>query len=138
MSGADELQARGPRRLSLPFAAESVRVARRELEDWINDSVDRDEIVADCRLVLSELIGNAVRHARPLADGTVDVGWGCTDHEIAFSVTDGGSPSHPHVIDAEPDALGGRGLTIVEALSRRWWIERTALQTTVHAVLALA
>lgn len=138
MSGAQELQARGPRRMSLPFSADSVRVARRALEDWIDDSVDHEEIVADCRLVLSELIGNAVRHARPLAGGTLDIGWGCTDHEIAFAVTDGGASSKPHVIDAELDAPGGRGLTIVDALSRRWWIERTAVRTTVHAVVAIA
>ena len=33
---------------------------------------DRD----DARLVVSELVGNAVRHARPLADGTMQVAWG--------------------------------------------------------------
>jgi anti-sigma regulatory factor (Ser/Thr protein kinase) len=137
MADVDELQARSPYRLSLPFAPESVRAARRALEDWFNDSVDRVELVADCRLVVSELVGNAVRHARPLSGGTVDVDWRCSDHELAISVTDGGSPSTPEAVDAPTDALTGRGLSIVEALAHRWWVERSAARTTVHAVVSL-
>jgi anti-sigma regulatory factor (Ser/Thr protein kinase) len=138
MIGVAELQARSPHRLSLPFAPESVRAARHALEDWFDGSVDRIELVADCRLVVSELVGNAVRHARPLANGTVDVHWWCTDHELAISVTDGGSRTKPELVDAPLDALAGRGLSLVDALSRRWWVERSGTRTTVHVVLSLA
>jgi anti-sigma regulatory factor (Ser/Thr protein kinase) len=138
MSGVDELQARSPRRLSLPFSPESVGTARHALDDWLDDSVDRQEFAADCRLVVSELVGNAVRHARPLAGGTVDVHWRCSDHELSISVTDGGAPSAPQVVDAPLDAPAGRGLSIVQALSHHWWVERSGARTTVHVVLSLA
>ena len=38
-----------------------------------------DEHRDDARLVVSELVGNAVRHARPLADGTMHVAWTTVD-----------------------------------------------------------
>jgi anti-sigma regulatory factor (Ser/Thr protein kinase) len=124
--------------LSLPFTAESVRVARHALDDWFDDSLDHTEFVADCRLVMSELVGNAVRHARPLAGGTVDVGWQVDDDVLAITVRDGGAPSEPSIRDVAPDAVAGRGLTIVEALAHRWWVEHNGTGTTVHAVLAIA
>jgi anti-sigma regulatory factor (Ser/Thr protein kinase) len=137
MSGLDELRARGPRRLSLPFTAESVRVARHALDDWFDESLEQAEIVADCRLVMTELVGNAVRHARPLRGGTVDVHWQIDDQALAITVSDGGGPSEPAIRDVAPDAMGGRGLTIVQALAHRWWVEHHGTGTTVHAVLAL-
>jgi anti-sigma regulatory factor (Ser/Thr protein kinase) len=137
MAGVDELRARGPRRLSLPFTAESVRVARHALDDWFDDALERAECVADCRLVVSELVGNAVRHARPLAGGTVDVGWQVDGDGVAITVSDGGAPSEPQVRTVETDDVAGRGLTIVEALARRWWVERNDSRTTVHAVLPI-
>jgi anti-sigma regulatory factor (Ser/Thr protein kinase) len=138
MSGVDELRARGPRRLSLPFTAESVGVARHALDDWFDDTLDHAEFVADCRLVVSELVGNAVRHARPLATGTVDVGWQVDDDAVAITVSDGGGPSEPAIRDVPADAVAGRGLTIVQALAHQWWVERQGSRTTVHAVLSLA
>jgi anti-sigma regulatory factor (Ser/Thr protein kinase) len=138
MSGVDELRARGPRRMSLPFTAESVGVARHALDAWFDDTWDRGDVLADCRLVVSELVGNAVRHARPLANGTVDVGWQVDDCELAITVSDGGAPSEPMIQAAAPDDVAGRGLTIVEALAHRWWVEHQGARTTVHAVLPLA
>jgi hypothetical protein len=38
-------------------------------------------------------------------------------------------------VRATSSALAGRGMTIVEVLSRRWWTERTDSRSTVHALL---
>ena len=55
----------------------------------------RDEKRDDARLVVSELVGNAVRHARPLADGTMQVAWGQADDAVDIAVTDGGALTTP-------------------------------------------
>jgi anti-sigma regulatory factor (Ser/Thr protein kinase) len=59
--------------LDLPFSAESARVARQHLLAWLEGHAD-EERRDDARLLVSELVGNAVRHARPLADGTACAG----------------------------------------------------------------
>lgn len=137
MKAAASLQARGPRHLSLPFTAESVGVARHALENWL-DGEAGDGFAEDCRLVVSELVGNAVRHAQPKHDGTVDVDWTCEDSRVSIAVSDGGSESAPRRLDAALTDLAGRGLAIVEALAARWWVESTHSGTTVHAELCLA
>jgi serine/threonine-protein kinase RsbW len=123
--------------LTLPFAAESAHVARKHLATWLEGlPIDR-EGREDARLVISELIGNAVRHARPLEDGTVQVRWVADERGLAISVTDGGARTTPERIDAGISDLSGRGLSIVEALATRWWVETARSRTTVHALLTL-
>ncbi len=97
----------------------------------------RAEIVDDARLVASELVGNAVRHASPLGNGTMLVRWEAQDSLLALSVCDGGGAGDPVLVEASPDDLGGRGLAIVDALSSTWWVERASHLHTVHVRLAL-
>lgn len=123
----------------LPFRAESAAVARQRLVDWLHNlrAVDGQQR-EDARLVLSELVGNAVRHARPLADGTMRVAWAATSNAIDIAVTDGGALTSPERLDVGASSSSGRGLAIVEILSSRWWVESGCSRTTVHAMLALA
>jgi serine/threonine-protein kinase RsbW len=127
-----------PMALDLPFSPESAAIARQELIEWMAGldapAAHRD----DARLVVSELVGNAVRHARPLADGTMQVAWVASPTAIDIAVTDGGARTTPERVEASVSDLAGRGLAIVETLAARWWVESTRSRTTVHAVLALA
>lgn len=124
--------------ISLPFTAESAGVARHRLQSWLAGRGSDVEVVDDCELVVTELVGNAVRHARPLSDGTLTVTWARTGSgTLEISVTDGGSPSLPHRIDAGVSDLAGRGLVIVETIAARWWTENTRTRSTVHALMAL-
>jgi serine/threonine-protein kinase RsbW len=127
-----------PMALDLPFAAESAAVARQQLVEWMRGLEARDESRDDARLVVSELVGNAVRHARPLADGTMQVAWVAGPTGLDIAVTDGGALSTPERVDAGVSDLAGRGLAIVETLASRWWVESTRSRTTVHALLVLA
>ena len=128
----------GPVDLTLPFAAESAHVARDHLVSWLDELSVTDEDREDARLVVSELIGNAVRHAQPLADGTVQVAWAAGPRGIDIAVTDGGARTTPERVDAGVSDVSGRGLSIVESLSTRWWVETSRTRTTVHALVALA
>jgi serine/threonine-protein kinase RsbW len=125
--------------LRLPFSPESAGAARRMLDVWLQDQpsdvVVRDDWTDDARLILSELVGNSVRHAAPLPGDTVEVGWGLADKGLDIAVRDGGSTVVPEVQQAEPLATAGRGLAIVEALCQRWWVDRSDQRTTTHALL---
>jgi serine/threonine-protein kinase RsbW len=127
-----------PMALDLPFAAESAAIARQQLVEWMRRLETRQERRDDARLLVSELVGNAVRHARPLADGTMQVTWGRGPTGLDIAVTDGGARTSPERVDASVSDLAGRGLAIVETLADRWWVESTRSRTTVHALLGLA
>jgi anti-sigma regulatory factor (Ser/Thr protein kinase) len=128
----------GPVDLTLPFVAESAHVARDRLITWMDDLSISSEERDDARLVVSELIGNSVRHAQPLADGTVQVTWAAGPRGLDIAVTDGGARTAPERVEASVSDVSGRGLSIVESLSTRWWVETSRSRTTVHALLALA
>ncbi len=133
-----ETSPRDPIALDLPFSPESASVARRQLVEWMRALGVCDETRDDARLVVSELVGNSVRHARPLADGTMRVTWASRGCDVDIAVSDGGALTTPEVVEAGVSDLAGRGLSIVETLSARWWVESTRSRTTVHALLALA
>ena len=54
---------------------------------------------------------------------------------LLIKVTDGGSPNAPAIRPPSADAVDGRGLAIVEALSRRWGVDRDGLGQCVWAEL---
>src|SRR3712207_3317001 len=61
--------------LRVPFTAPSAARVRRELRDWmVAQGLSRD-LVEDARVVVSELVGNSVRHAHPLPNNDIVVRW---------------------------------------------------------------
>jgi anti-sigma regulatory factor (Ser/Thr protein kinase) len=121
----------------VPHDARSASVARHHLcRDMDAQRVD-DGLAGDAELLLSELVGNAVRHARPLPGGVVRVTWEVKAREVVLRVTDGGSTNghRPNAAVFEPDSVSGRGLAIVAALARRWGVEPTGGGQSVWAVL---
>jgi anti-sigma regulatory factor (Ser/Thr protein kinase) len=127
----------GPVSMSMPFSVESAGRVRAALESWLDHRGSAPEVVEDARLIATELVGNSIRHASPLDNGTVLVRWEAADSTLELSVCDGGGATMPEQVDATPEALGGRGLVIVDALSSKWWVERTSHLHTVHVQLAL-
>lgn len=123
--------------MTLPFERSSAALARQELQRWMSAAGSDTESVEDARLVLTELVGNAVRHADPLGAGTMLVNWREEGGVLELSVSDGGSSTIPLQRAAPPEALDGRGLNIVDALAQRWWIERGGPRSTVHVQMAV-
>jgi len=98
----------------------------------------RSEIIADAELVITEMVGNAVRHARPLPDGQLRAGWELENDRVVLRVTDGGGSTRPIAAQQEDhDAERGRGLAIVAALSRDWGSERDDGGLQIWAALDL-
>ena len=121
--------------LRVPFAASSVGVARHRLEDWLRALDIARGTIDDARIVVSELVGNSVRHAQPLSDGMILVCWQIERRGLLVSVTDGGAGTRPRTVRAPSGALAGRGMAIVESLSVTWWADRKQARSTVHAIL---
>lgn len=145
----DHGYARNPRTIerntTLAYAPESVTRARRGLRSDLRSLKIPDARVDDAALVLSELLSNALRHARPLPDHTVGVSWriemedGASEGgRLEIAVRDGGSSSMPRVARPSISGLGGRGLGIVQSLAGRWGTEMDATTTMVWAVLEIA
>jgi anti-sigma regulatory factor (Ser/Thr protein kinase) len=120
----------------LPWAPASVAVARQRLAADLSAAGIFDTAVGDAVLVVSELLSNAIRHARPLPGASVQVAWAVGAGAIEVAVSDGGAPTTPVRAHATVSSLGGRGLDIVEYLARRWGVRSDDSGQTVWAVLA--
>jgi anti-sigma regulatory factor (Ser/Thr protein kinase) len=92
-------------------------------------------LIDDAVLVLSEILSNALKHARPLDSGKIRVCWEVRDGALEMEVTDGGGPTRPHQATPTLSSLGGRGLGIVTSLVADWGVRQLNGETTVWAVL---
>ncbi|MBA9002313.1 MULTISPECIES: ATP-binding protein [Thermomonospora] len=119
----------------LPHAPSSVAVARKRLCSELLASGVRSGVVDDAAVIISELLSNALRHARPLPSGQVRVSWIRTGDAIEVAVSDGGAMTEPRRGRPTLSSLGGRGLGIVEALAEHWGVRHEPGCTTVWAVL---
>ena len=119
----------------LPWAPSSVATARWQLSADLQDAGLVAAVIGDATLVLSELLSNAVRHARPLPGALVQVSWALGDGSLTVSVRDGGSHTRPHAGHPSLSALGGRGLAIVECLASTWGVQDSTAGVTVWAIL---
>lgn len=121
----------------LPHVSSSVASARRRLCDDLRSHGMGGTFVDDAALVLSEILSNALRHARPLASGKIQVDWRLHGDAVEITVTDGGGPTHPTPTLPSVSSLGGRGLGIVMALAADWGVREAPTGTTVWALVAL-
>lgn len=78
-------------------------------------------------LVTSELVANAYQHGSPPVSVAVE-GPGAASSEggdgarLVIGVTDGG-PGAPVVREFDDEALGGRGMALVESLAAEWGVD---------------
>ena len=106
----------------VPHAPSSASTVRRELVSDLTTSAVPSGVVDDAALVMSELVGNAVRHGSPLPDGCVCVSWELGECTLHLEVRDGGAASDEPVDQGlvPASAESGRGLTIVSLLAQSW------------------
>jgi len=87
---------------------------RSRLESW-----EAEEMVPDAELVASELVTNAVLHART----NVRLKVALESDTVRIDVFDGNSRL-PTMVPCGLDATSGRGLALVAALATAWGIEQ--------------
>jgi len=125
-----------------PHAPESVSEARRSLGVELRRLSVPPAVADDAVLILSELVSNALKHARPLAGGKIRVAWWMEDDRLLrIAVTDGGRLPRPVAVgttghhrqgggleavdldEVDESAVDGRGLGIVGVLADAWGVE---------------
>ena len=114
----------------LPASARSVPESRRlvgtALHDW-----GYDRLVETARLLTSELVTNAVLHARTEMTLAVEE----SDDGVRVSVTDE-SPVPPSLRHHSATATTGRGLRLLDQLARQWNVDDIEGGKTVWFTLA--
>ncbi len=96
------------------------------LEVW-----DLQGLEYDASVVLSELVTNAVLHART----DVHLRVSSTGRILSLEVSDG-SPKLPMAKRANPRAATGKGLVLIDALATAWGVRREASGKTIWANFA--
>ncbi|MEV6808698.1 ATP-binding protein [Streptomyces sp. NPDC017248] len=123
----------------MPPVAGAVSAVRRRVAALLADWSVSPELVEDSLLVVSELVTNAIVHARPPAE--LRVSWVYGDHAptLRVEVTDAGPDfaAGQSLVGVDPDEHG-RGEAIVRALATRHGIRVQPERVTRWAELAAA
>ena len=119
--------------MSLPASASSATTARSEVTSRLGARVTSGAL-EDVRLLLTELITNALRHADMAPGDEIGVKAELNDGTVRIEVHDPGRDGPVEVRD--PGARGGGyGLLLVERLTNSWGVDRLD-GTTVWAELS--
>jgi anti-sigma regulatory factor (Ser/Thr protein kinase) len=78
-----------------PHAPESVAAARGQISADLRAAGIGGPAIGDAALVVTELLSNAVLHARPLPGARVLVAWALRDASLEVGVSDGGGATRP-------------------------------------------
>lgn len=101
--------------VTLPPTTASVPVARRFVQARL---VDGDADVDTATLLVSEVVTNAILHARTPVTLTVEVA-----HELVRVTVRDGSPVPPRVKAFPPTSATGRGMVLLDRLAKRWGVD---------------
>ncbi|MDL4815945.1 ATP-binding protein [Actinomadura opuntiae] len=116
--------------LTLPGAPRSVGYARRFLRDMVPpDHPGLDDLVT----VVSELVCNAVTHTASGDGGRVTVSLLAGEGFLRMEIADDGADGRRPRLKAETGAESGRGLRIVDVLTRSWGFRPDGPGTVVWA-----
>jgi anti-sigma regulatory factor (Ser/Thr protein kinase) len=126
--GAETVTATSGRQsFTLAPLPQAVAEARERVMALAEPFVDNGRM-PDLRLVISEVITNAVRHG---GEGELLVAVTPKQEFLCVQVTDTGDGFAPRPRAYAPDEDGGFGLFLIERLTRRWGITREDSNTRV-------
>lgn len=141
--------------MAVPHGPVGVGMARRRMREELLASGVQDTVVDDAVLILSELLSNSCRHARPIYErgtplsatvgaqdapsASVRASWQIdAQGRLTVAVTDGGGPTRPLPSTPSVTARGGRGLAIIRSLAKDWGVRDSVVgEVTVWAALSL-
>ena len=84
-----------------------------------------EDRIEDLRLLTSEIVTNAVRHAGLAQEDTIGVAVDVSERRVRVEVADDGPGFDPSDLpEPSPERVGGWGLTLVKQLSDRWGVIR--------------
>ncbi|WP_166375855.1 ATP-binding protein [Aeromicrobium phragmitis] len=122
--------------IRLPFESSTPSIARTKLAAFLTRHEVDAEVIDNGLIVLSEMIANAVSHGSPDATGQMEITWSIAGDLLELSVLDAGTGATLKPIDFDEDSLSGRGLSIINRVADRWWVDMSQ-GTRVSAELPL-
>ncbi|MBW8483761.1 ATP-binding protein [Actinomadura parmotrematis] len=132
--GAPPVVVGGVTRLRVGSAAESVKVAREWVGDWLYDHGYAEASLFPAQVVVSELVTNAYRHAH-VPGRPITVALYRSEGGVVCVVGDA-SEKEPEPQEFSLRATSGRGLSMIGFLVRSWgWHHPVAGGKGVWAVL---
>jgi anti-sigma regulatory factor (Ser/Thr protein kinase) len=105
----------------LPASPEAASVARHALDD-LGDAVS-DARLRDLRLLVSEVVTNAVRHANLAAGDAIELVVELNRRTLRVEVHDPGGGFVPSAPAPDPTRPSGWGLYLVAELADRWGVD---------------
>ncbi|OHV43086.1 anti-sigma regulatory factor [Parafrankia soli] len=99
----------------LPYLPSAVPQARRVLRECLVLTGLPDDTQCTAELLVSELVTNAVKYGRPPVWLLVELRPGLVHASVSDTST-----TLPQRREADPDAEGGRGLLVLDALAGSW------------------
>ncbi|MEX5707408.1 MULTISPECIES: ATP-binding protein [unclassified Parafrankia] len=99
----------------LPYLPSAVPQARRVLRECLVLTGLPDDTRCTAELLVSELVTNAVKYGRPPVWLLVELRPGLVHASVSDTST-----TLPQRREADPDAEGGRGLLVLDALAGSW------------------
>jgi len=108
--------------LELPRGLDSAAVARHALTG-LEGRLPADQL-GDVRLLVSELVTNAIRHAELAEGDAIRLVVTVADEHIRVEVRDDGAGFEVEAPSADPERSSGWGLFLVETIADRWGVAR--------------
>ncbi|WP_083788151.1 ATP-binding protein [Frankia sp. EAN1pec] len=99
----------------LPYLPSAVPQARRVLRECLGLTGLPDDTRCTAELLVSELVTNAVKYGRPPVWLLVELRPGLVHASVSDTST-----TLPQRREVDPDAEGGRGLLVLDALAGSW------------------
>jgi anti-sigma regulatory factor (Ser/Thr protein kinase) len=126
---ADETlpQPSGSLQIEVPATADRLVYVRQRLTAWLRPLGLSGSMAHDIVLAVDEACTNAIEHAYTGTAGSIDISVALADNEITVRVADSGAWQEP-----QEKRSRGRGLRIIQALSDRLELDRSASGTTVR------
>lgn len=107
--------------IELPRELESAAAARQAVGDLAGRLPD--DLIGDVRLLVSELVTNALRHAELADEDRIVLAVIVRDDAVRVEVRDPGPGfTPPAEVGREPEAGAGWGLYLLSTLSDRWGV----------------
>jgi anti-sigma regulatory factor (Ser/Thr protein kinase) len=115
--------------IDLPRELESAAAARQAVGE-LSDQLP-EEVLGDVRLLVSELVTNALRHAGLGDEERIALAVKVNPTDVRVEVTDHGRGFDPQTVPTDPEAAEGWGLYLVATLSDRWGVDSDGDATRV-------
>jgi anti-sigma regulatory factor (Ser/Thr protein kinase) len=114
--------------VEIPAQAEAVAMARHLVVGAVIEVTEAQRRIDDLRLLTSEIVTNALRHAGLKAGDSIALAVEASPDRVRVEVADPGPGFDPDSLqEPTPSQVAGFGLFLVKKLADRWGVRRNRL-----------